>query len=746
MTVNLSESRAQYNGNGTTTTFIFAALLLRAEDLLVTLLDTDRNIVPVNLGGSGDYDYLVTGNYDDDYQGYTNGANCVFNIAPPLGYEITLSYQIDLTQITDFVNNDDFPANTLERGLDKLTLALKELEEKIGRTLSVPISSQLKDLTLDSELQPGATLVVNDDVTGFDTGPSLTQLTNLATEIETTATDATNQINTAATNATGEIESSVDQAEDAAARAELAASQVAATDTVNISNADSPYSLIAAQNNYIVYCDTSAGAVVVQFPKITSNGLRYTIVKNTTDTNVVTVQKDAADTINGTESISQYQKSFVYISRISTDPTVSNFWELVEISENSVGTAQLIDGAVTLPKIATGVSLGGGSYNRSHNNINYLGGPGQFTIPDGVEEIKLLMCSSGGSGIEASHSELYSAGGSSGNALSLSLDVEEGWSVEWCDIAFPSNSSVGYHSLIKPLNVLIDKNPERYITSTSAADLLDKNKNQTLALEKGEFYHLNTRLKPWVESPGYASWWFLVEVHSEAEVSGTVRDTSETLQHTFLIPGANPLFQWTGKFWENDFELRPASETSTEKTERIARNNQKSFEFFFLPEFFDPEEGTSIESAVFKDNPLNNNQGKPILDIPSEYENRFGIYQGSSSMLFDLYSILSLGNSLPRESNLFLQKMTAALTQERIHFSILTSKGMPSIFGPCSTMGVPTPRERGLSVGTGDGLQRYNTVPGSGGQGAVVRSTLSSPNFALPGPGGPSYINIEWRV
>ena len=236
MTVTANNPKVQYTGNGTTTSFSFPYPLLQKEDLLVSLLDSTGADVSVALDGSGTYDYTITGTYDSSYQGYTGGVTCTFITAPPANYGITFSYNVAIEQTTDYVDNDDFPANTHERALDRLTLICQQLYENITRSLKLNISdSSGVSLELPSASANRVIGAWSSDATEIVIGPTVSEIQEAETHATTASTQATASANSAAAALASE-EAAEDSAEAAAQSAIDAANS--ADNSVKVSSND----------------------------------------------------------------------------------------------------------------------------------------------------------------------------------------------------------------------------------------------------------------------------------------------------------------------------------------------------------------------------------------------------------------------------------------------------------------------------------------------------------------------------
>jgi hypothetical protein len=127
MTVSSTLNRIEYDGNGATALFPFPIYFLAAEDLKVYLRDA--------LGGESlkahAIDYAISGQGDP-----AGGAVSFF--APPLpGEKVVILRDPPLTQTTDYQANDAFPAETHERALDKLTMQVQRVAERIDRSVTL---------------------------------------------------------------------------------------------------------------------------------------------------------------------------------------------------------------------------------------------------------------------------------------------------------------------------------------------------------------------------------------------------------------------------------------------------------------------------------------------------------------------------------------------------------------------------------------------------------------------------------
>jgi len=143
MTISSTTNRAQFNCNGSTTSFPFTFKYVEASDLQVYLsspagvvtlltLNVDYEIAPAVPGPGGTLSFLGT-----------------YLSSPPVsGYTLTILRFIARTQEVDFINGDSLDENNIEGMGDKLTMMVQDLDEKIGRAVQVPPSSALSNIAL----------------------------------------------------------------------------------------------------------------------------------------------------------------------------------------------------------------------------------------------------------------------------------------------------------------------------------------------------------------------------------------------------------------------------------------------------------------------------------------------------------------------------------------------------------------------------------------------------------------------
>ena len=139
MTVSTTTTKAIYNGDGSTTgfptTFEFfdAADIEVIERVIATGGETVKTLST---------DFTVSGG-----NGATGTVTAV--TAPASTVQWAIRRKTPLTQQIDYVENDDFPAETHEQGLDRGVMIAQERQEELDRALKFPVSDAA---SLDPEI------------------------------------------------------------------------------------------------------------------------------------------------------------------------------------------------------------------------------------------------------------------------------------------------------------------------------------------------------------------------------------------------------------------------------------------------------------------------------------------------------------------------------------------------------------------------------------------------------------------
>jgi hypothetical protein len=138
MTIAKTGNRAQYTGDGTTVAFAYG---FRFFD------NTDLGVYVLSAAGVESKKVLTT-DYTVTNTGTESGGTVTFNTAPATGEIVTILGEVPQTQSVDLSDNDAFPADTLEGALDRAIRLVQRIDERLNRSLVLPISTTLANITL----------------------------------------------------------------------------------------------------------------------------------------------------------------------------------------------------------------------------------------------------------------------------------------------------------------------------------------------------------------------------------------------------------------------------------------------------------------------------------------------------------------------------------------------------------------------------------------------------------------------
>lgn len=163
MTVNANARTNRYNGDGTTDTF---AVNFQFYELAVYVNGVEQT--------SG-IDYELVG-------GVGNTGSVEFAIPPANGTKVVIVGDTPASQTTNIEDNDDLPADVIERVMDKAVMLAAETVERLDRTIRLPIHS-VPTPELDLNAHPNAVIATDDD--GEPTLVSIADLPIIAAEGQT---------------------------------------------------------------------------------------------------------------------------------------------------------------------------------------------------------------------------------------------------------------------------------------------------------------------------------------------------------------------------------------------------------------------------------------------------------------------------------------------------------------------------------------------------------------------------------
>lgn len=121
MTIATTDNTRFAEGDGGTTDFDFTFLFFEDATILV-YVDGVLQVL--------DTDYTLT---NDD-----PGGTVSFTTAPPDGDQVLIKRVEPLTQDHDYIENDDFPAESHEVALDRVVMMVQQLQEELNRSITLP--------------------------------------------------------------------------------------------------------------------------------------------------------------------------------------------------------------------------------------------------------------------------------------------------------------------------------------------------------------------------------------------------------------------------------------------------------------------------------------------------------------------------------------------------------------------------------------------------------------------------------
>lgn len=121
MSIPVQNPIAAYTGNGSATQFAYNWYLVYASDIAIQI---EGVTVPSN-------QYTVTG------IGNVTGGNVVFNTAPATGARILMQRDVPLERLTNYIDNGDLLAQTVNADFDRIWMALQDVNTISGYALRV---------------------------------------------------------------------------------------------------------------------------------------------------------------------------------------------------------------------------------------------------------------------------------------------------------------------------------------------------------------------------------------------------------------------------------------------------------------------------------------------------------------------------------------------------------------------------------------------------------------------------------
>jgi hypothetical protein len=195
-----------YTANGATTVFPYGFLLLDTDDLTVTVDGVEKALTT---------DYTVSGLNNP------SGGNVTFLVAPADTTKVLLSRLLTIQRLTDYQDNGDLFAATINQDLDRLWLALQQLQQNDIRALKLPY-----DTSTDQVLTQDAAARANKGIR-FDASGNMIISTYDPDGAQASAAASASAASSSASSASGSASSASASASTATTQAGIATTQAA---------------------------------------------------------------------------------------------------------------------------------------------------------------------------------------------------------------------------------------------------------------------------------------------------------------------------------------------------------------------------------------------------------------------------------------------------------------------------------------------------------------------------------------
>lgn len=286
-----------YLGDGASTTFGYLNKIFVAGDLKIFLDNVEQ------FGG-----FIVTG------AGVATGGNVVFDAAPAALVEILILRQVANTQELDLVENDDQPAELIEQAFDRRTMVDQQQDERLGRAIVHPEGEFATGVTVPPIAVRAlkfcswdtAGNVVAAAGTSADLTPVSTFMNGLLAAVDAAAARALlvaleNVVTTRGDLVRGSATGVAERLAKGAVNRFLAADANDVGWFGGTLAKTAAYTVVAADHGRLILVDATAGAVTITLPAAATagDGFRVGVKKTDATVNAVTVDGDAAETIDG---------------------------------------------------------------------------------------------------------------------------------------------------------------------------------------------------------------------------------------------------------------------------------------------------------------------------------------------------------------------------------------------------------------------------------------------------------------
>ncbi len=158
MTVSSTTNKVSYSGNGSTTVFAYTFKIFADADLKV-FIRSSAGVETLK---------TLTTHYTVSNAGNASGGNVTFTTGntPASGETVVIQRELALTQGTDYVENDPFPAESHEDALDRLTFITQQQQEEIDRAIKASVTNTISSTEFAVSASDRANKVLSFDGSG----------------------------------------------------------------------------------------------------------------------------------------------------------------------------------------------------------------------------------------------------------------------------------------------------------------------------------------------------------------------------------------------------------------------------------------------------------------------------------------------------------------------------------------------------------------------------------------------------
>ena len=389
-----SENRkaGPYTGNGIATSFSFSFKVFQASDLVVTrqLISSGAETTLVL-----NTDYTVSLNPNQDLN---PGGSVVLPSALAATFNLTITSGVLNLQPTSLTNAGGFYPTVINDALDRATILVQQLRERLLRSISYPVSDPSNVATTLPAAAQRASKVLSFDANGAPEALfSGVDIQNASANAIAAAASAT-----AASGFANAASSSASAASASASAAQTAAQSVMWNDVVYVT---SNTAIDSTYRGKLVVVDASAGAVAITLPSIASLNLSTPfavgVKKSDSSGNQVTITPNGTDTINGLSSkiIAITDAGTTLTPDVDPAPDMWNGMDFGAVAGNYVQNAFSGNGSTTAFTLTTapgtknntqvyisGVYQAKSTYSVSGTTLTFTQAP-----PSGTNNIEVIL-------------------------------------------------------------------------------------------------------------------------------------------------------------------------------------------------------------------------------------------------------------------------------------------------------------------------------------------------------------------